>query len=128
MDARSGYMFENIIAKIFCKAGYAIKQDVQLEQRSGDIDIVDEKEGNSYCIKVKYSQLIEKAAGRPFARSYEVLCRKLLENVFSEDLALWSEQQNQIMICIGLIFFAKSKMKIKKHFGQSLKDISGRNM
>ena len=32
-------------------------------------------------------------AGRPFARSYEVLCRKLLENVFSEDLALWSEQQ-----------------------------------
>lgn len=193
MDARSGYMFENIIAKIFCEAGYAIKQDVQLEQRSGDIDIVAEKEGNSYCIEVKYSQLIEKAAGRiytigrscgmtpilvtafkidekkrshyqeeypdlilidianllfavqyrtelrneliailpftvddiepqkgfvqfdslqhddytntliqemvlceagrPFARSYEVLCRKLLENVFSEDLALWSEQQ-----------------------------------
>lgn len=186
-------MFENIIAKIFCEAGYAIKQDVQLEQRSGDIDIVAEKEGNSYCIEVKYSQLIEKAAGRiytigrscgmtpilvtafkidekkrshyqeeypdlilidianllfavqyrtelrneliailpftvddiepqkgfvqfdslqhddytntliqemvlceagrPFARSYEVLCRKLLENVFSEDLALWSEQQ-----------------------------------
>lgn len=193
MDARSGYMFENIIAKIFCEAGYAIKQDVQLEQRSGDIDIVAEKDGNSYCIEVKYSQLIEKAveriytigqscgmtpilvtafkidekkrsqyqeeypdlilidianllfavqyrtelrneliailpftvddiepqkgfvqfdslqhddytntliqemilceAGRPFARSYEVLCRKLLENVFSEDLALWSEQQ-----------------------------------
>lgn len=193
MDARSGYMFDNIIAKIFSEAGYAIQQDVQLEKRSGDIDIVAEKEGNSYCIEVKYSQLIEKAveriytigqscgmtpilvtafqidekkrshyqeeypdlilidianllfavqyrtelrneliailpftvddiepqkgfvqfdslqhddytntliqemtlceAGRPFARSYEVLCRKLLENVFSEDLALWSEQQ-----------------------------------
>ena len=27
------------------------------------------------------------------ARTYEVLCRKLLENVFSDDLALWREQQ-----------------------------------
>lgn len=41
-------MFENIIAKIFSEAGYAIQQDVQLEKRSGDIDIVAEKEGNSY--------------------------------------------------------------------------------
>lgn len=32
-------------------------------------------------------------AGRPMARSYEILCRKLLENIFSEDLALWREQQ-----------------------------------
>lgn len=193
MDARSGYMFENIIAKIFSEAGYAIQQDVQLEKRSGDIDIVAEKEGNSYCIEVKYSQLIEKAveriytigqscgmtpilvtafqidekkrshyqeeypdlilidianllfavqyrtelrneliailpftvvdiepqkgfvqfdsfqhddytnsliaemalceAGKPMARTYEALCQKLLENIFSEDLALWSEQQ-----------------------------------
>lgn len=36
-------------------------------------------------------EMILCGAGRPFARSYEVLCRKLLENVFSEDLALWSE-------------------------------------
>lgn len=32
-------------------------------------------------------------AGRPMARTYEVLCHKLLENIFSEDLALWKEQQ-----------------------------------
>lgn len=193
MNAKSAYMFENIVAKIFDKAGYSITQNVQLEQRAGDIDIVAEKEGNGYCIEVKYSQLIEKAveriytigqscgmtpivvtgfkiderkrghygekypdliliditnllfavqdrtelrneliaglpfsiediepqegfiqfdslqhddytntliqeialceAGKPSARTYEVLCRKLLENVFSEDLALWKEQQ-----------------------------------
>lgn len=32
-------------------------------------------------------------AGGPLARTYEVLCHKLLENAFSEDLALWKEQQ-----------------------------------
>lgn len=32
-------------------------------------------------------------AGRPMARAYEVLCHKFLENLFSEDLALWKEQQ-----------------------------------
>lgn len=32
-------------------------------------------------------------AGRPMARTYEVLCHKLLENIFSEDLALWKKQQ-----------------------------------
>lgn len=32
-------------------------------------------------------------AGKPLARTYEVLCHKLLENAFSEDLALWKEQQ-----------------------------------
>lgn len=32
-------------------------------------------------------------AGNPMARKYEILCHKLLENIFSEDLALWKEQQ-----------------------------------
>lgn len=32
-------------------------------------------------------------AGKPMAREYEVICHKLLENIFSEDLALWNEQQ-----------------------------------
>jgi hypothetical protein len=31
--------------------------------------------------------------GRTMARSYEVLCHKLLENIFAEDLTLWREQQ-----------------------------------
>lgn len=32
-------------------------------------------------------------AGKSMARPYEVLCRKLLENIFSDDLALWRGQQ-----------------------------------
>lgn len=32
-------------------------------------------------------------AGRPMAREFEALCKKLLENIFSEDLALWKEQE-----------------------------------
>lgn len=31
--------------------------------------------------------------GKPMSRTYEVLCHKLLKNIFSEDLTLWSEQQ-----------------------------------
>lgn len=31
--------------------------------------------------------------GKPFAHTYKVLCHKLLENAFSEDLTLWKEQQ-----------------------------------
>lgn len=32
-------------------------------------------------------------SGRQMARKYEELCYKLLENIFSEDLSLWKEQQ-----------------------------------
>lgn len=32
-------------------------------------------------------------AGKPIARSFEVICKKMLENIFSDDLALWKEQQ-----------------------------------
>lgn len=31
--------------------------------------------------------------GKSMARKYEVICRKLLENIFSEDLTLWKEQE-----------------------------------
>lgn len=31
--------------------------------------------------------------GKTMARTYEVLCHKLLENIFAEDLTLWREQQ-----------------------------------
>lgn len=31
--------------------------------------------------------------GKIMAKDYEILCRKLLENAFSDDLALWKEQQ-----------------------------------
>lgn len=32
-------------------------------------------------------------AGNATARQYEVICKKMLENIFSDDLALWREQQ-----------------------------------
>lgn len=32
-------------------------------------------------------------SGHPSFRTYEILCRKLLENIFAEDLALWKEQK-----------------------------------
>lgn len=32
-------------------------------------------------------------AGRPMARTFEVICKKMLENIFFDDLALWKEQQ-----------------------------------
>lgn len=32
-------------------------------------------------------------AGRPIARTFEVICKKMLENIFFDDLALWKEQQ-----------------------------------
>lgn len=110
MDARSGYMFENIIAKIFCEAGYDIKQDVQLEQRSGDIDIVAEKEGNSYCIEVKYSQLIEKAAGRIYTIGQSCGMTPILVTAFKIDEKKRSHYQEEypdlILIDIANLLFA----------------------
>lgn len=194
MDVRNFYMFEDCVAKIFEAAEYSITQNVKLENSMRDIDIVAEKEGEKYCIEVKYSRVMRDAierifkiaqlqemkpiivtaqrisekrreyfcsmypelilidianllfavqnftelhnelistlpytvedieprenfiqinafqhhdnytesliqeinlcvSGRPTARTYEILCHKLLENVFSEDLALWKEQQ-----------------------------------
>lgn len=110
MDARSGYMFENIIAKIFSEAGYAIQQDVQLEKRSGDIDIVAEKEGNSYCIEVKYSQLIEKAVERIYTIGQSCGMTPILVTAFQIDEKKRSHYQEEypdlILIDIANLLFA----------------------
>lgn len=190
---RNEILFENIVARIFEEAEYVVRQNVKLEETRSDIDIIAEKNNKSYCVEVKYSQLLESAvkkvylvgtsrkmipvivvgrkidktkrkyfeekfqglividianllfavqhrtelqnelvavlpfsieeikpqegliridslqhddytsslikemklcrSGKSFARSYEVLCHKLLENAFSEDLALWKEQK-----------------------------------
>ena len=193
MNLTNYLLFENCVAKIFKEAEYNVRQNVVVDNKKGDIDIVAEKNGNKYCIEVKYSSVNDRAAdrivkiaeenrmipilvvsdyiktnvresyrdkypkltlidisnllfavqtsdelrneltaclnysvdniepikgyieinslqhdeytqslikemelceeGKPMARTYEVLCHKLLENLFSEDLALWDEQK-----------------------------------
>lgn len=193
MNIKNHYLFENHVAKIFNEAGYVTKQNVQLDNNMGDIDMIAEKEGEKFCVEVKYSHITAKSiehvctiaercnmipilvtaynieesrkefyrqkysniilidianllfavqynselqneliaclpymvnniepqkgfiqinslqhndythslikemefceAGKKMFRTYEELCHKLLENIFSEDLALWCEQQ-----------------------------------
>lgn len=57
-------VFESIVAKIFEAAGYSVNQSVKLQHRSGDIDIVAEKDNKRYCVEVKYLQLYERAVER----------------------------------------------------------------
>ena len=146
MNVIDGYMFEKYVAKIFEEAGYSVELEKRLEDRSGDIDIIAEKEAKRYCIEVKFSRIIDKAVERicTIAEAYNMLpvlvsayvieekrkilyqkkypkiimidvtnllyavkystelhnelvsmlpCYKLLKNAFSDDLALWREQQ-----------------------------------
>ena len=62
-----------------------------IEPQEGFIQINSLQHDNYTHSLIREMELCE--AGRPMARSYEILCRKLLENIFSEDLALWREQQ-----------------------------------
>ena len=57
-------MFEKYVAKIFEEAGYSVELEKRLEDRSGDIDIIAEKEAKRYCIEVKFSRIIDKAVER----------------------------------------------------------------
>lgn len=86
---------------------FAVQYDIQLrnelistlpytvddiEPQEGFIQITSLRHDDYTSSLIKEMELCE--AGRPEARTYEVLCRKLLENIFSEELALWKEQQN----------------------------------
>ena len=51
MNVIDGYMFEKYVAKIFEEAGYSVELEKRLEDRSGDIDIIAEKEAKRYCIE-----------------------------------------------------------------------------
>ena len=186
-------LFEECVADIFSEAGFSVNRSTQLDGGRHEVDIVAELDGATYYVEVKYSPIVDKAAGKIYetakkkgttptlvtasnidsqkresyqtqypelilidianllfavkdnaelrtrlisvlpysidaiepcegflridslqhdnhtkslieemrlcqagksmARSYEVLCRKLLENIFSDDLALWREQQ-----------------------------------
>lgn len=67
---------------------YAV-DDIELQK--GFIQIESLQHDDYTASLIEEMKLCE--AGRPMARAYEILCRKLLENIFSEDLALWKEQQ-----------------------------------
>lgn len=193
MNINNYQLFENCVIKIFSEAEYSVQQNVIINECQNGIDIVAEKNGEKYCIEVKYSLINKRVAdeiiaiaeeqnmlpilvvsdyinaekreyyknmypnltlidisnllfavqgndelrneliaslnysvdniepqkgfieiniirhseytnslikameqcqtGRSMAETYEVLCNKLLKNIFSEDLALWKEQQ-----------------------------------
>lgn len=75
MNVIDGYMFEKYVAKIFEEAGYSVELEKRLEDRSGDIDIIAEKEAKRYCIEVKFSRIIDKAVERicTIAEAYNML-------------------------------------------------------
>lgn len=62
-----------------------------IEPAQGFIETDNLKHDNYTRSLIKEMQLCQE--GKPMARTYELLCYKLLENIFSEDLALWKEQQ-----------------------------------
>ena len=64
MDIKNSYAFENLVAKIFSEAGYTVRQRVQLEDKTGDIDIIAEIDKRKYCVEVKYSRITERAIQR----------------------------------------------------------------
>lgn len=59
-------LFENIVARIFEEAEYVVRQNVKLEETRSDIDIIAEKNNKSYCVEVKYSQLLESAVKKVY--------------------------------------------------------------
>lgn len=61
MNINNCYVFEDIVAKIFRESGYATNQNVQLEDKKGDIDIIVEKDNRKFFVEVKYSRITEKA-------------------------------------------------------------------
>lgn len=56
--------FEQCVAKIFNKTGYGVEQEALVEHSYNHIDILAEKDGNQYCIEVKYRLINDKAASR----------------------------------------------------------------
>ena len=62
-----------------------------IEPCKGTIEINSLKHDDYTESLIKEMELCQ--AGNPMARTYEILCNKLLENIFSDDLALWKEQQ-----------------------------------
>lgn len=69
----------------------------EIEPQEGFLQI-DSLQHNDYMHSLIEEMNLCKA-GKPLARTYEVLCHKLLENTFSEDLALWKEQQIFSPLC-----------------------------
>lgn len=103
---RYNEQYPNLILIDIANLLFAVKDNIELRNRlisilPFTIESIEPKE-NFLCIGTlqhnDYTQsLIEELrmcqAGRPMARTFEVICKKMLENIFSDDLALWKEQQ-----------------------------------
>lgn len=104
--ARYNKQYPNLILIDIANLLFAVKDSVELHNRLISIlpYSVDSIEPEENFLRVDTLQhddhtqsLIEELsmcqAGRPMARTFEVICKKMLENIFFDDLALWKEQQ-----------------------------------
>lgn len=55
MNLYNYVLFEKCVAHIFEMAEYSVRQNVMLNSKSAEIDIIAEKGVNKYCIEVKYA-------------------------------------------------------------------------
>lgn len=85
---------------------YAVRDDDELRNKlisalPYTIDNIEPKEGFLQSDTLKHANYTESliselrmcTSGREMASRYEKICQLLLENIFSEDLALWKQQQ-----------------------------------
>ncbi len=59
MNANKYYIFENNVEKIFTECGYSVNHIISCKDIN--YDIVAKKNGKSFCVEVKYSQITENA-------------------------------------------------------------------
>lgn len=64
MNINNYVLFENCVAQIFREAEYSIQQNMTINNRRDEIDILAEKNGEKYCIEVKYALVNDCAAER----------------------------------------------------------------
>lgn len=93
--------FEQCVAKIFNKTGYGVEQEALVEHSYNHIDILAEKDGNQYCIEVKYRLINDKAASRIVEISEKVKMIPILvvgEQISRMKRTYYSEKYAQLII------------------------------
>ena len=93
--------FEQCVAKIFNKTGYGVEQEALVEHSYNHIEILAEKDGNQYCIEVKYRLINDKAASRIVEISEKVKMIPILvvgEQISRMKRTYYSEKYAQLII------------------------------